>query len=56
MLDIALTQETDLLYGGTFSAEAIEKMSDKLTRIVQQLNEQHRKDVRQVNPYCTTTK
>jgi hypothetical protein len=40
MLDIALTQETDLLYGGTFAAESIEKCSDKLTRIVQQLNEQ----------------
>jgi hypothetical protein len=46
MLDIALTQETDLLYGGIFSAEAIEQCSDKLTRIAQQLSERLKRSIK----------
>ena len=38
-LDIDLDQETDLIYGGSYSSEAVETMSDKLTKIAQQLTE-----------------
>jgi hypothetical protein len=39
MLSLALVQETDLLYGGSFSSEAIELTVDRLTLMVQQLDE-----------------
>ena len=35
-LDMAVEQETDLVYGGSYSNEAIETMSDRLTKIAQQ--------------------
>ncbi|MDO9534774.1 MAG: hypothetical protein Q7J85_05460 [Bacillota bacterium] len=38
-IDIDLDQETDLIYGGSYSSQAIENMSDKLTKIAQQHDE-----------------
>jgi hypothetical protein len=38
-IDIDLDQETDLIYGGRYSSEAVEIMVDKLTKIAQQLAE-----------------
>ena len=38
-LDMDVEQATDLIYGGTYSSEAIETMSDKLTKMVQQFVE-----------------
>jgi len=39
-LDMTVEQQTDLIYGGTYSSEAIEEMSDKLTKIAQQHDEE----------------
>ena len=39
-IDIDLDQETDLVYGGSYSSEAIETMSDKLTKVAQQHDEE----------------
>ena len=39
ILKLALKQETDLIYAGTYSSETIERMSDRLTKLVQQLTE-----------------
>lgn len=38
-LDLDLVQETDLVYGGTYSTQDIERMADRLTKICQQLND-----------------
>jgi len=40
VLDMTVEQQTDLIYGGTYSSEAIEEMSDKLTKIAQQHDEE----------------
>ena len=39
-IDIDLDQETDLVYGGSYSSEAIETMADKLTKVAQQHDEE----------------
>ena len=39
IIKMALKQETDLIYAGTYSSETLERMSDRLTKIAQQLNE-----------------
>jgi len=39
MLKIDLEQETDLIYAGSYSSRSVEKMSDRLTKICQQLAE-----------------
>ena len=38
-LDLEIKQETDLVYGGTYSTQSIERMADRLTKICQQLND-----------------
>ena len=38
-LDLDIKQETDLVYGGTYSTSDIERMADRLTKICQQLND-----------------
>jgi hypothetical protein len=38
-LDLDLVQEIDLVYGGTYSTQDIERMADRLTKICQQLND-----------------
>ena len=37
LLDLEFKQETDLEYGGNYSSQALELMSDRLTKIIQQL-------------------
>ena len=44
-IDIDLDQETDLVYGGSYSSEAIETMSDKLTKIAQQFFEKIKRSI-----------
>ena len=39
MLNIDLEQETDLIYAGVYSSRSVETMSDRLTKICQQLAE-----------------
>ena len=39
LLNLELKQETDLVYGGKYSSSAIESMSDRLTKISQQMAE-----------------
>ncbi|MEA3223336.1 MAG: hypothetical protein U9P49_09270, partial [Thermodesulfobacteriota bacterium] len=39
MLDLEIEQETDLVYGGSYSSQDIERMADRLTKICQQLDD-----------------
>ena len=39
ILDVDLEQETDLIYAGPYSSKSVETMSDRLTKIAQQLFE-----------------
>lgn len=39
ILNLTLSQPTDLIYGGSYKATSIEQMADRLTKMVQQLSE-----------------